>query len=92
MMWNTRFGMMRASGAGGTGGLVDSAKARGIATSWLAANRPGTTVGSIDAYPGYFTIDLQQGGVVSGMMSVSSSTGAAWYHTWHGAFIAREDS
>ena len=91
-MWNTRFGMMRTGGTGGTVGSVDSAKARTIATSWLNSNRLGTTVRSIDAYPGYFTIDLQRNGVVSGMMSVNSSTGVAWYHTWHGAFIAREDS
>jgi hypothetical protein len=90
MMWNTRFGMMRADGS--SAGLVDSTKARGIATSWLSANRPGTTIKSIDAYPGYFTLDLQRNGVVSGMMSVNSSTGAAWYHTWHGAFIAMEDN
>jgi len=90
MMWNTRFGMMRADG--GSAGLVNSTKARGIATSWLTANRPGTTIKSIDAYPGYFTLDLQRNGVVSGMMSVNSSTGAAWYHTWHGAFIAMEDN
>jgi hypothetical protein len=90
MMWNIRFGMMRAGGGGA--GSVDSTKARGIATSWLAANRPGTTIRSIDTYPGYFTLDLQRNGVVSGMMSVNSSNGAAWYHTWHGAFIAMEDS
>jgi hypothetical protein len=90
MMWNTRFGMMRAAGAGS--GSVDPTRARGIATSWLAANQPGTTIKSIDAYPGYFTLDLQHNGVVSGMMSVNSSTGAAWYHTWHGAFIAMEDN
>jgi hypothetical protein len=90
MMWNTRFGMMRANGGGA--GAVDSAKARSIATSWLAANRSGTTIKSIDAYPGYFTLDLQRNGVVSGMMSVNSSTGAVWYHAWHGAFIAMEDN
>jgi hypothetical protein len=89
MMWNTRFGTMRA-GAGGAG-PVDSTKARSIATSWLAANRAGTTVRTIDAYPGYFTLDLQSNGAVSGMMSVSSVTGAVWYHTWHGTFIAMED-
>ena len=89
MMWNTRFGMMRA---GGDTSAVDPTKARGIATSWLAANRPGATIKSIDAYPGYFTLDLQRNGVVSGMMSVNSSTGAVWFHTWHGAFIAMEDS
>jgi hypothetical protein len=90
MMWNTRFGMMGAGGS--SAGVVDSTKARGIATSWLTANRPGTTIKSIDAYPGYFTLDLQRNGVVDGMMSVNSSTGAAWYHTWHGAFIAMEDN
>jgi hypothetical protein len=90
MMWNTRFGMMSVGGSGA--GPVDLTKARGIATSWLAANQPGTTIRSIDAYPGYFTTDLQRNGAVSGMMSVNSSNGAVWYHTWHGAFIAMEDN
>jgi hypothetical protein len=89
MMWNTRFGM---HARGGDAAAVDATKARTIATSWLAANQAGTTIGSIDAYPGYFTLDLQRNGTVSGMMSVNSSTGAVWYHTWHGAFIAKEDS
>ncbi len=90
MMWNTRFPMMGA--AGGGAGSVDATKARTIATSWLAANQRGTAIGSIDAYPGYFTLDLRRNGVVSGMMSVRSTTGAAWYHTWHGTFVAMEDS
>jgi len=90
MMWNTRFGMMSAGG--GPTGSVSSTKARAIATAWLAANRVGTTIAGIDAYPGYFTIDLQRNGALSGMMSVSSVSGAVWYHSWHGAFIAREDS
>jgi len=89
MMWNTRFGMHTR---GGDAGVVDATKARTIATSWLAANQAGTTIASIDAYPGYFTLDLQRGGTVSGMMSVNSSTGAVLYHTWHGAFIAKEDT
>jgi hypothetical protein len=94
MMWNTRFGMSGGGAAGGAveAGAVDVTKARGIATSWLAANRAGTTIGGIDAYPGYLTIDLKRNGVVSAMMSVNSFTGAVWYHTWHGAFTAREDS
>jgi len=90
MMWNSRFGMMRTDA--GVTGSVDSAKAREIATSWLAANRAGTTVRTIDAYPGYFTVDVQRNGAVTGMMSVSSTTGAVWYHTWHGAFVAMQDS
>ena len=93
MMWNTRTGThARSQGANTAAGAVDATKARAIATTWLAANRPGTTIGSIDAYPGYFTIDLKRDGAVSGMMSVNSSSGAVWYHTWHGAFIAMEDS
>jgi hypothetical protein len=90
MMWNTRFGMMPAGP--GSKGAVDATKARSIAVAWLAANRAGTTVRTIDAYPGYFTLDLQRNGAVTGMMSVSSVTGAVWYHTWHGAFNAMEDN
>jgi hypothetical protein len=89
MMWNTRFGMMRAGSDGA--GAVDAAKAREIATSWLTANRAGTTIATIDAYPGYFTLDLKRNGSLSGMLSVNSVTGAVWYHTWHGAFKAMED-
>jgi hypothetical protein len=93
MMWNTRIGMHSSgSRSTATAGAVDSTKARATASTWLAANRAGTTIGSIDAYPGYFTLDLRRNGVVSGMMSVSSATGAVWYHTWHGRFIAMEDS
>jgi hypothetical protein len=93
MMWNTRFGMHGGSqGTNTYAETVGSAKARAIATEWLAANRAGTTIESIDAYPGYLTLDLKRNGVVSGMLSVSSSSGAVWYHTWHGAFIALEDS
>src|SRR5665811_2134062 len=33
----------------------------------LAANRAGTTVRAIDAYPSYFTIDLQRNSAVSGV-------------------------
>ena len=93
MMWNTRFGMRAGSSSAGP---VTSAKAREVATSWLAANQTGnqggTTIRSMDAYPGYFTIDLQRNGAVSGMMSVNSYTGAVWYHGWHGAFNSMEDS
>jgi hypothetical protein len=93
MMWNTRSGMhSRGQGANAVAGTVDAAKARSIAATWLAAHKPGTTIGSLDAYPGYFTLDLRRTGAVSGMMSVNSINGARWYHTWHGAFIAMEDS
>ena len=92
MMWNTRFGMHAGGGSGNAvAEAVDATKARALATSWLTANRAGTTIGGIDAYPGYFTVDLKRNGVITGMLSANSSTGAVWYHTWHGAFIAMED-
>jgi len=93
MMWNTRIGApSRTMGSTVVHGTVDASEARAIATAWLAARQPSTTIATLDAYPGYFTLDLRRDGKVSGMMSVSSINGAVWYHTWHGAFIAMEDS
>jgi hypothetical protein len=92
MMWNTRTGMHQRARGANAGATIDLTQARSIATSWLAANKPGATVGSIDAYPGYFTLDLRRDGAVSGMMSVNSASGAVWYHTWHGTFIVMQDS
>lgn len=92
-MWNSQLGMHALGSPGAVRvSSVDATRARGIATTWLAANRTGTTIGSIDTYPGYFTVDLKRNGEVSGMMSVNAFSGAVWYHTWHGAFIAMEDS
>lgn len=89
MMWNTRIGMMRVGN--GRGRHLDAAQAGETATTWLRENKPGTTVRSIDTYPGYLTLDVQRNGAVVGMMSVDDS-GAVWYHTWHGAFIAMQDN
>jgi len=91
MMWNTRFGMHPGDGGAKAVGGVDATKARAVATSWLAANMAGATIDGVDAYPGYFTLDLKRNGAVTGMMSVNSVTGAVWYHTWHGAFKAMAD-
>ena len=43
------------------------------------------------ALPGYFTIDVTASGKKVGMLSVNQTTGAAWYHTWHGGFLADQD-
>lgn len=89
MMWNTRSGMGRI----GTGrASVTQARAQQIATGWLATNKPGTTVKAGDAYPGYYTFDFARNGAISGMLSVNASSGAVWFHSWHGRFISMEDS
>jgi hypothetical protein len=93
MMWNTRTGMhARSQDANKGAGAIDATKAGRIATAWLAASQEGLMIAGIDAYPGYFTLDLKRNGKVTGMMSINSSSGAVWYHTWHGTFIAMQDS
>jgi hypothetical protein len=83
MMWNT--------GSRAASVTADQAKTR--AAEWLQANRGGETVASIDAYPGYYTVDTQDAnGTMVGMLSVNATTGAVWYHTWHGEFVVKEDS
>lgn len=66
-------------------------RATTIANQWLQANAVKETVGSTDAYPGYFTMDTVAEGNTVGMLSVNAATGAVWNHTWHGTFIAKED-
>jgi hypothetical protein len=81
MMWNT----------GSRTGTITETRARMAATAWLTANRPGETTKTIDAYPGYYTVDTEANGTIAGMLSVNATTGAVWYHTWHGRFVAMED-
>ncbi|MGV8910898.1 MAG: hypothetical protein ACOH1Y_18155 [Propionicimonas sp.] len=82
MMWNSGNRTLTMS--------ADQAKA--LANQWLQANAPGQTVASADAYPGYFTMDTAAAGNTVGMLSVNTTTGAVWYHTWHKTFIAMEDA
>lgn len=82
MMWNT----------GNRTAAVSADQAVAIANRWLQANMAGQTAGMPEAYPGYYTIDTTSGGGKVGMMSVNAATGAVWYHTWHGQFIAEEDA
>jgi hypothetical protein len=75
---------------------VSPDRARAIAARWLADHRNDETVASIDACPGYDTVDTvtrgTSAGFVVGMTSENATSGAVRYHTWHGAFVAREDS
>jgi hypothetical protein len=82
MMWNT----------GSRTGALTQEQATQAATAWLTSNRPGENVKSIDAYPGYYTVDTAAGGKMVGMLSVNATTGAVWYHTWHGSFVGMDDA
>ena len=88
-MWNTEYGMHgRALGGDGS---VSADEARRLADTWLADHMPGTTAGEADAFPGYYTLHTERDGEVTGMLSVSARTGAVWYHTWHGDFVAMSE-
>ena len=82
MMWNT----------GSRTATVTTDQARSLADAWLQADRPGESVTSVDAYPGYCTLDTAAAGRPVGMLSVNATTGEVWYHTWHGTFLAKEDA
>ena len=71
---------------------VSSDRATSIANNWLRTNATGQTVGTTDAFPGHYTMDTVSGGNTVGMLSVNATTGAVWYHTWHGTYIAKEDA
>jgi hypothetical protein len=88
MMWNTRYGMHPAA-AGPV--RVSAADASRIAQRWLDEQRPGLTAGEPEQFPGYYTLETSRGGTIAGMMSVNATTGAVWYHTWHGSFVAASE-
>ncbi|WP_045877857.1 hypothetical protein [Pseudofrankia sp. DC12] len=85
LMWNTGYGMRAA---GDVTARVSAAEAVKDAQAWLDAQHTGLTAGEAMAFPGYYTMHTLSGGKIVGMMSVNAVTGAAWYHTWHGTFIA----
>jgi hypothetical protein len=93
MMWNTKYGMMSGGMMGWITGTqtgqmtVTAEQAKTNTQQFLTANYPGTTVGSIDTFYGYYHIDVFNAGTTYGMLSVNGYTGQVWYHTWHGTFI-----
>ena len=93
--WNA--GVRSQNGWNGTGGepVSSIAQAVTVADKWLTQARPAErvdpSVGGMGAFPGYYTLDTTRGGTTTGMVSVNAATGAIWYHTWHGRFLAERD-
>jgi hypothetical protein len=99
-------GMMGGSGSegmmGGTGGpdwtppltagKVTAAKARELATRWLAGQDSRLSAGEPEAFPGYFTLHVLRAGRLAGMLSVNAMTGGVWSHWWHGRFVSMLES
>ncbi|AEY94072.1 hypothetical protein SHJG_8808 [Streptomyces hygroscopicus subsp. jinggangensis 5008] len=88
MMWNTDYGM-HPRGQTGTRLSPDEAQRR--AQRWLRDRGSDLTADKPDAFPGYYTLHTMRSGKINGMLSVNASTGAVWYHTWHGTYVATSE-
>jgi hypothetical protein len=87
------------AGAGGRGDFgpetittdatpLTEAEAREKALAYLQQTYPDQTLSATaEAFPGYFTFDVEIDSQPVSMLSVNAYTGQVWYHTWHGAFV-----
>jgi hypothetical protein len=90
MMWNTKYGPMGRGTAGDNPLTLEQARA--LAQKALDANIPGATVHTDGrTFYGHYTFDYDIDARTAGMLSVNGSTGAVWFHTWHGQFIAEKE-
>ena len=88
-------GMMGSGGgpswtppSGSVAGPLSARQAIAIADQWLAERDPSLSVPDADAFPGYYTMEIERHGKIVGMFSVTASSGAVWNHRWHGTFVA----
>ena len=103
MMGGNAGGMMGGSGGGMMGsaggpswmppsgtvvGPLSARQAIAIADRWLAQSDPSLSVPDADAFPGYYSMEIERKGAIVGMLSVNASSGAVWNHWWHGTFVA----
>jgi hypothetical protein len=67
---------------------LTEAEAREKALAYLQQAYPDQTLSATaEAFPGYFTFDVETDSKTVSMLSVNAYTGQVWYHTWHGAFV-----
>ena len=67
---------------------LTEAEAREKAGAYLEQAYPDQTLSATaEAFPGYFTFDVETDGTPVSMLSVHATTGQVWYHTWHGTFL-----
>jgi hypothetical protein len=73
------------------GAPLPLAQAKTTAQRFLSTHLVGANTDEAIIFPGYYTIDVARNGRPIGMLSVNMSTGAVWYHAWHGTFIREKD-
>jgi hypothetical protein len=57
------------------------------AEDYLDENIPGATATAPIQFYGYYTLDFEKDGKISGMLSVNGYSGQVFLHTWHGVFV-----
>ena len=70
---------------------VSAEEAKAVAARWLAREESKLSVGTADAFPGYYTLHVLEGDQVAGMLSVNAYTGAVWPHWWHGRYLSMSE-
>ncbi|MHB8469101.1 MAG: hypothetical protein ACYDCH_05015, partial [Gaiellaceae bacterium] len=82
-------GMMGSAGgpswtppSGAVAGPLSARQAMAIADRRLAQSDPSLSVPDADAFPGYYTMEIERHGKIVGMLSVNATSGAVWNHWW----------
>ncbi|WP_003539923.1 hypothetical protein [Desulfotomaculum nigrificans] len=96
MMWNTKYGhmgmMMGFPADTPDKPVVSPDEAVKRANDYLTQANSGETAAEPHEFYGYYTLHTMKDGKVVGMLSVNSSTGQVWYHSWHGNFVGMEEA
>ena len=93
MMWNTKYGHMRASTSDSASSMnITSEEAVKNAQRFLDANDSGFDADphAVEFY-GYYTLHVLENDETVGMLSVNGYDGSVWYHIWHGDYIESGD-
>ncbi len=64
-------------------------QAKTTTQQYLNTSYPGTTVGQVTTFYGYYTMQVLKGGNIYGMLTVNGQTGQVLYCTWLGTFMQR---
>ncbi len=97
MMWNAKYSPMSRMMGGWFGtpsaqNTVTAVQAKDKAQQYLDKYVNGAKVADdANAFYGYYTIDVTREGKTFGMLSVNGTTGAVWYHSWHGTFVSEQE-
>lgn len=87
-MYGSRSGAFEGSGELS----VSPEEARQAAQRYLDEYAPGTVVSDeITPFYGYYTLDVERDGEITGMVSVNGFNSRVFPHTWHGEFIEMQE-